>query len=234
MPRITKGDKARNRRNILDAAGRLFRARGIDAVGIAELMKGAGLTHGGFYNHFASKDDLVVEVCGASFAASLASLARTVEDGPDQDGPPLERVVGGYLSTAHRDAPDGGCPSASLVTDAGRHGEAVQGAYAEGVEGYLAGFAAEFLREAERQGRELDPAEARRKAVRLLSEMVGALVLARAVRRVEPELSDEILRARRGHAVDRGDPEPDDRARAGRGRGGRHPARVPRDPEHRC
>ncbi|MEU1450398.1 TetR/AcrR family transcriptional regulator, partial [Streptomyces mirabilis] len=64
MPRITKQDKARNRQNILEAASRMFRSQGIDAVGIAELMKEAGLTHGGFYNHFASKNDLVVEVCG--------------------------------------------------------------------------------------------------------------------------------------------------------------------------
>ncbi|MCW8102548.1 TetR/AcrR family transcriptional regulator [Streptomyces tauricus] len=201
MPRITKEDKARNRQNILEAAGRMFRSQGIDAVGIAELMKEAGLTHGGFYNHFASKNDLVVEVCGASFAASLGSLARTVEEGPDEDGSPLERVVAGYLSTAHRDAPDGGCPSASLVTDAGRHSEAVQSAYAEGVEGYLTGFAAELLREAEEKGEKLDPGEARRRAMRLLSEMVGALMLARAVRHVEPELSDEILRTGRGHAL---------------------------------
>ncbi|WP_326816222.1 TetR/AcrR family transcriptional regulator [Streptomyces sp. NBC_01762] len=202
MPRITKEDKARNRQNILEAAGRMFRSQGIDAVGIAELMKEAGLTHGGFYNHFASKNDLAVEVCGASFAASLGGLARTIEDGPSQAGSPLERVVVGYLSTAHRDAPDGGCPSASLVTDAGRQSEAVQSAYAEGVEGYLTGFAAEFLREAEEKGHELDPAEARHRAIRLLSEMVGALMLARAVRHVEPELSDEILQTGRSHALD--------------------------------
>ncbi|MFD6286748.1 TetR family transcriptional regulator [Streptomyces sp. NPDC060205] len=202
MPRITKEDKARNRQNILEAAGRMFRSQGIDAVGIAELMKEAGLTHGGFYNHFASKDDLVVEVCGASFAASLGSLARTVEEGPDQGGSPLERVVAGYLSTAHRDAPDGGCPSASLVVDAGRHSEGVQSAYATGVEGYLAGFAAEFQREAEEEGHELDPGEARHRAMRLLSEMVGAMTLARAIRHVEPELSDEILRTGRDHALD--------------------------------
>lgn len=202
MPRITKEDKARNRQNILEAASRMFRSQGIDAVGIAELMKEAGLTHGGFYNHFASKNDLAVEVCSASYAASLAGLAQTIEDGPGQGGSPLERVMADYLSTAHRDAPDGGCPSASLATDAGRHSEAVQRAYAEGVEGYLTGFAAEFLREAEEKGHELDPAEARHRAIRLLSEMVGALMLARAVCHVQPELSDEILQTGRSHALD--------------------------------
>jgi TetR/AcrR family transcriptional repressor of nem operon len=202
MPRITKEDKARNRQNILDAAGRMFRSQGIDAVGVAELMKEAGLTHGGFYNHFASKNDLAVEVCGASFAASLGGLARAIEDGPGETGSPLERVVAGYLSTAHRDAEDGGCPSASLVVDAGRHSEAVQSAYADGVEGYLAGFTAEFLREAEDDGRELDPEEARHRAIRLLSELVGAVMIARAVRRVQLELSDEILQAGRSYTLD--------------------------------
>jgi TetR/AcrR family transcriptional regulator, transcriptional repressor for nem operon len=202
MPRITKENKARNRQNIVEAAGRMFRSQGIDAVGIAELMKEAGLTHGGFYNHFASKDDLAVAVCGASFAASLGGLARAIEDGPDEAGSPLERVVAAYLSTAHRDAEDGGCPSASLVVDAGRQSEAVQSAYAGGVEGYLAGFTAEFLREVHEDGQKLHPDEARQRAIRLLSELVGAVVIARAVRHVELELSDEILRAGRSHALD--------------------------------
>ncbi|MET8897769.1 TetR/AcrR family transcriptional regulator [Streptomyces albogriseolus] len=203
MPRITKEEKARNRQNIVEAAGRMFRAQGIDAVGIADLMKEAGLTHGGFYNHFASKDDLAAEVCNASFAASLGVLRQAVEEGDVPAGPPLRRVVEDYLSAQHRDAPDGGCPSASLVVDAGRHTEAVQRSYAAGVEGYLAGFAGEFARERESgEGGEVTPEEARERAVLLLSRMVGAMVLARAVRQVEPELSDEILRTCRAHALD--------------------------------
>ncbi|MFZ4190741.1 TetR/AcrR family transcriptional regulator [Streptomyces pseudogriseolus] len=197
MPRITKEEKARNRQNIVEAAGRMFRAQGIDAVGIADLMKEAGLTHGGFYNHFASKDDLAAEVCNASFAASLGVLRQAVEEGDAPAGPPLRRVVADYLSAEHRDALDGGCPSASLVVDAGRQSEAVQREYAAGVEGYLAGFTAEFAREAD-----TTPEEARERAVLLLSRMVGAMVLARAVRHVGPELSDEILRTCRTHALD--------------------------------
>ncbi|MCX2951604.1 TetR/AcrR family transcriptional regulator [Lentzea sp. NEAU-D7] len=202
MPRITKEDKVRNRQNIVDAAGRMFRSQGIDAVGIAELMKEAGLTHGGFYNHFASKNDLAVEVCGTSFAASLGVLAREIETGDDEAGSPLERVVDHYLSAAHRDAEDGGCPSSALVTDAGRQSEAVQRAYAEGLEGYFAGFTAEFLREAEAKGQTPDPDQARRRAIRLLGELVGTMMLARAVRHVQPSLSDEILQAGRDHALD--------------------------------
>lgn len=196
MPRITREDKARNRQNIVEAAGRMFRAQGVDAVGIAELMKEAGLTHGGFYNHFASKDDLAAEACGASFEASLGVLNQALEESADLTGPPLKRVVDDYLSVAHRDASDGGCPSASLVVDAGRHSDTVQSAYATGVEGYLTGFAQGFAREHEG---EIAPQEARERAVLLLSRLVGAMTLARAVSRVQPALSDEILRTCRAH-----------------------------------
>lgn len=200
MPRITQEEKARNRQHILEAAGRLFRLRGVEAVGIAELMSDAGLTHGGFYNHFASKNELVAAVCAASFNESLDGLAQTVAEGDGEGGPPLRRVVAEYLSPRHRDAPDGGCPSASLAADAGREDLAVQHAYARGVEGYLIGFAAELSRVAHEEGRTLEPQEARHQAIGLLSEMVGALMLARAVRKAEPALSEEILNASREHA----------------------------------
>ncbi|MFJ1998735.1 TetR/AcrR family transcriptional regulator [Streptomyces asiaticus] len=149
MPRITKEDKARNRQNIVEAAGPMFRSQAVGAVGIAELMKEAGLCHGGFYNHFASKDDLAAEACGASFKASLSFLDQALQEGADLTGPPLKRVVDNDLSVAHRDASDGGCPSTSLVIAAGRHSDTVQSAYATGVEGCLTSFAEEFAREHE-------------------------------------------------------------------------------------
>jgi TetR/AcrR family transcriptional repressor of nem operon len=195
MPRISEQDMAQTRQRIIDAASPRFRADGIDAIGIAALMKDSGMTHGGFYNHCASKDDLAVAVCEDAFAASLAVLARTTDD-EDPDRPSLEDTIAGYLSPGHRDLPDGGCPSAALVTDAGRHDTAIQRAYAEGVEGYVAGFGAAMELEAA-DADALDPAETRDRSIALLSTIVGAMALSRAVHRADPDLSDEILEATR-------------------------------------
>jgi TetR/AcrR family transcriptional repressor of nem operon len=196
MPRISEQDMAQTRQRIVEAASPRFRTAGIDGIGIAALMKGAGMTHGGFYNHFASKDELAVAVCEDAFAASLATLARTVDE-TDPDRPSLAETVADYLSPTHRDLPDGGCPSAALVGDAGRHGPEIQAAYARGVAGYIAGFDAAQQLEATERGEALDPDEARRRSIALLSEMVGAIVLSRAIRLVEPALSDEILAVNR-------------------------------------
>ena len=196
MPRISEQDMAQTRQRIVDAASPRFRADGIDAIGIAALMKAAGMTHGGFYNHFASKDALAVAVCEDAFAASLAVLARTVDEA-DPDRPSLAETLARYLSPEHRDTPDGGCPSAALVVDAGRHGPAIQAAYAKGVEGYIAGFDAAQQLEAAERGEALDAEQARRRSIALLSEIVGAIVLSRAIRLVDPDLSDEILAVNR-------------------------------------
>lgn len=196
MPRISEQDMANTRQRIVDAASPRFRAEGIDGIGIAALMKGAGMTHGGFYNHFASKDALAVAVCEDAFAASLATLARTTDE-TDPDRPSLAETLADYLSPEHRDMPDGGCPSAALVSDAGRHGPAIQAAYADGVRGYIAGFDAAQQLEATERGEAVDPAETRRRSIALLSEIVGAMVLSRAIRLVEPDLSDEILAVNR-------------------------------------
>jgi TetR/AcrR family transcriptional regulator, transcriptional repressor for nem operon len=196
MPRISEQDMAQTRQRIVDAASPRFRTDGIDGIGISALMKGAGMTHGGFYNHFASKDALAVAVCEDAFAASLATLARTIDEA-DPDRPSLAETLADYLSPEHRDMPDGGCPSAALVSDAGRHGPAIQAAYAKGVEGYIAGFDAAQQLEATERGEALDPEEARRRSIALLSELVGAIVLSRAIRLVDPDLSDEILAVNR-------------------------------------
>lgn len=190
MGRLTSDAKARNRQNIVDAASRRFRTDGVDQVGIVDLMQDAGMTRGGFYNHFASKEDLTVAVFEESFAAVLAVLDTYLEPGDPRRPTGLAAFFDDYLGPGHRDSADGGCPSAALVVDAGRHGARAQHAYAEGAEGFLGRFAAVLAAE---DADDLAPEVVRRRAIAMFSEMVGAMVLARAVRSSDPALSDELL-----------------------------------------
>ncbi|WP_394845280.1 TetR/AcrR family transcriptional regulator [Pendulispora brunnea] len=191
--RLSKEQAARNRQSIIDAAARLFRERGIDGVGVADLMKAAGFTHGGFYNHFPSKEALAAEACTAAFEGVIGEITARMEAGPA--GSAFWQYLEEYLSPEHRDDPNGGCPTASLAVDAWRQGEQVQGAYADGIEGVLGIFAAQLSKSS--SGKKRDAAAARERAVRLLSEIVGAVVLARAVVGANQALSDEILQSSR-------------------------------------
>ncbi|MFP2908002.1 TetR/AcrR family transcriptional regulator [Pyxidicoccus sp. 3LFB2] len=193
--RVSKEQAARNRQSIIDTASRLFRERGVDGVGVADLMKEAGFTHGGFYNHFPSKEALVVEACGSAFEEALAGLMKSLDSGKGRSGAAFSRYVEQYLTPRHRDDASSGCPMAGLAVDAGRQGEEVQSAYAAGLEKVLEVFAGQLSRSApDAKG---EDSATRERAMRLLSEMVGALVLARAVAEANPTLSEEILQASR-------------------------------------
>ncbi|MEI9947744.1 MAG: TetR/AcrR family transcriptional regulator [Pseudomonadota bacterium] len=181
--KISKQQAAANRERILIIASELFRERGIDQVSIADVMDAAGFTHGGFYNHFADKGALAREACMAAFARALGSVQEGIAAG-------LKPYVKTYLSAAHRDG-EGGCPIAALATEAARHDE-LQPGFADGLVNTLELFT-EALRRSSVTGR----AAARMRAMRLVSEMVGALTLARAVRLSAPQLSNELLRASR-------------------------------------
>ncbi len=185
--KLSKEQAARNRERILTAASRLFRQRGVDNVSVAEVMEEAGFTHGGFYNHFADKGALALEACVAAFTRSVGDARQEMTAG-------VEPYVKGYLSTAHRDGDDG-CPMASLASEAARH-EDLQPSFAEGLENTV-----ELFTEALQRSGNIARPLARARAMRLMSEMVGALMLARAVRVAEPKLSSELLRASR-HAGD--------------------------------
>lgn len=226
MPRISREAKERNRCAILDAATVLFRRRGVDQVGIDQLMHEAGLTRGGFYNHFESKEALVAAACGSAFESSIAQLHAALDGYRDASpGETLRMVVGEYLSERHRDAPEAGCPTATLGVDIGRHGVEAQRRYAEGIEAYLdvftelftaadagaapdpaAGGGSTAARRTGGGGPEMarptsgDPVPARARAIGLLSTLVGSMVLARAVREAGPGLSDEILAVARESA----------------------------------
>ena len=182
--RLTKEQSEKNRVLIVKAAARLFRARGIESVTVADVMKDAGFTHGGFYNHFASKDELASEAVAWAFEEFTADLTEIITRGENAPAAFLEALKG-YLTIKHRDATAGGCPTAALPIDAARFGEDVQAQYANGIELYLDIFV-RWLGG--------DPASAREEAVTILSAMVGALVLSRGVKKASAELSLELLR----------------------------------------
>ena len=195
MPRVSRQQKELNRERIVAAAEQGFKARGIDGVGIDELMKSAGMTHGGFYNHFTSKEDLALEVLNHGFTASLGMVDALIGAHPRSSRAALNAVVDSYLTTYHRDHPEHGCASAALAADAGRHGIQAQEEYRRGLQGYLA-VITDLLRDSARQtNTKLDGRRAREQAIALFSQLVGAQLLARAVAQADPELSDEVLAA---------------------------------------
>ena len=183
--RVSREDAARTRQTILRTAGRLFRRRGFDGVGVAEIMAEGGLSHGGFYRHFASKDALAVEA-----ADRVAS--RTVEDWQEvrdkAQGDALTVLLDRYLTPSHRDTPDAGCLFAALGADVGRSDDAALHAAVAGGVRQIADLLADL-------GPEDDDAARREAALGRLSTLVGALILARATR--GDALSDEILSAAR-------------------------------------
>src|SRR5260370_20315121 len=117
--RLSQAESERTRKQILEVAGRLFRQRGFDGVGVDDLMKAAGFTHGGFYNHFASKTELVAEASAAGTALAKADLVESLSE-PRRDA--WERFVRSYLSAEHRGDPAGGGTLGALAADAAPQG----------------------------------------------------------------------------------------------------------------
>ena len=192
---MSRQQKERNRERIVAAAGQGFRARGIDGVGIDEVMKTAGMTHGGFYNHFSSKEDLALEVLNQGFTTSLDSVDALIGAHPRSSRAALNAIIDTYLSTYHRDHPEEGCASAALAADAGRHGLRAQEEYRRGLQGYITAIT-DLLRDSAKQAdAKLDPRRAREQAIALFSQLVGAQLIARAIAQADPELSDEVLAA---------------------------------------
>lgn len=169
--KVSREQMAENRRRILDEASRLFRAKGFEAVTVAEVMKAAGLTHGGFYGHFSSKDDLV--------AQSLAHVLA-VDKGK---GGNLRAYLEAYLSPNHRDNAAEGCPTAGLAADTRHQTEAARVAMTEGIR-------SQFDRISEALPGK-NAVDKRTAAIGSWAAMVGAVILARAI--ADPALSDEVL-----------------------------------------
>jgi TetR/AcrR family transcriptional repressor of nem operon len=174
--------KQKTRGRLLEEAAKAIRAEGPHKVGVAEVMARAGLTHGGFYAHFASKDDLVAEAVGRMFEEAGARKVREMGEGR----PPAEALrsyVTFYLSKGHRDARTSGCPLPFLSGDAPRLPEAARARFAQGAASLTQTFAGLLER--------LDQPQPAALAASVLAEMVGAVVLARA--EPDPERADTIL-----------------------------------------
>jgi TetR/AcrR family transcriptional repressor of nem operon len=172
----SRADKAANHERIVTAAAARIRRDGVQGTGVADLMRDAGLTHGGFYRHFGSRDDLVAE----AVEAALAHGSRRAEAAARLGGPEaLAMTIDAYLSPLHRDKPETGCAVAALPTDIARSSQRAQTAYTTQVRRYLDLFAA------------LTPAGDPDDPHLILAALVGAIALARAVN--DPALSDEIL-----------------------------------------
>jgi TetR/AcrR family transcriptional repressor of nem operon len=169
-------DKAASRERVLRIAARKVRAEGVTRPGIAELMKEAGLTHGGFYKHFTSREDLISQATDLALAEGSAVMERAAR-GPD----PRAALIDGYLGQEHRDSPATGCALVTLGAAAGRGDQHFKEAYERQVRHYL-----RLLAEPGE-----DSGERRAEAVLALSAMVGAVLMSRAV--ADPGLSDELL-----------------------------------------
>jgi TetR/AcrR family transcriptional regulator, transcriptional repressor for nem operon len=170
--------KQATRQRIIETAGRRFKKDGIDGSGIAALMADAGLTNGAFYSHFASKEDLVA----TAVADQLRWQREEYSTGPPgRDG--VEQMVREYLSAGHRASAADGCPSAALLAEIGRCGEATRRAYTEGVLAIADEIAARLAPD--------DPPSARGQALGLFAMLIGTLQLSRAL--ADPRLADEVL-----------------------------------------
>lgn len=168
--RVTREKFAENREKILTAASVLFRENGFDGVGVADIMKAAGLTHGGFYGHFESKDDLALEVSRKLIERVEERWRELIVGHPDR---PLQALLDHYIHWRTVDDPGGSCVFASLIQEVSRSEGAVRATFSEGLS-TLVDVLMEVVPGATEE-------ERRANATTTLSSMMGAVILARAV-----------------------------------------------------
>ncbi|MFD0309383.1 TetR/AcrR family transcriptional regulator [Streptomyces sp. NPDC127119] len=193
--RVSRQQAAANRERVLDVAAALFRVHGFNGVSIADVMRTSGLTHGGFYGQFDSKEALIEECCSRGVQDSVAEVRRerTSPIGPAAPGV-LGEVLDDYVSASHRDNPQSRCTVAALANDAGRAPTELQSVFASGVTGMAQALGASSSRASSQDDHPTPD-------YFLLAGMVGAIVLSRAVRDADPALSDRILKDTRDGLV---------------------------------
>ncbi|MDB5307927.1 MAG: acrR 2 [Gemmataceae bacterium] len=175
--RKSREEAAQTRKQIVTAAAGEFRKNGVVATGLNDLMRAAGLTHGGFYKHFESKDQLVAEACAEAMGSLIEHVTVAASKGPGA-------AAASYLSTWHRDNPAEGCPLSAIGSELGRCDEKARAEATDGFQKLVEVMAGQFGK--------TPPAAARRRALVAVSTMIGALTMSRVV--TDPELSAEILK----------------------------------------
>ena len=203
--RVSRAQAEENRETVINVASRLFREYGFDGIGLKDLMKGAGLTQGGFYKQFSSKDDLAA----LASRRAMESATRRWSDAATNNADPLEAVMKFYLSSDHRGEKAEGCPLVALGSDAARQSDEVRRPFADGIRAHF-----EVLDELMDNANSSNPSG---KAMAILSLMVGAVTLSRIVE--DEDLSQSILDAAAGEVrritrdggVAKGQARPDER-----------------------
>lgn len=175
--RMSQADKDRSHARIVASASRLLRERGVDGASVSDVMKDAGLTHGGFYKHFDSKDALVESAIQEAFAAFTDML----HDEPPEAAAAAYREL--YLSEKHVRNPGRGCPVAAVGQDIARGSKQLKAAFGRGVDQVVEALA---------ESLDGTPEERRAAALQQFSMLVGAVVIARAS---DPEVAAEVLSA---------------------------------------
>lgn len=182
--RVSRAQAEANRQAVINAASRLFREHGFDGIGLKDLMKGAGLTQGGFYKQFESKDDLAAQASRRAMENATRRWSTAVAGNPD----PLEAVVSFYLSMGHREEKSDGCPLAALGSDAARQSEEVRVPFQDGIEAHL-----QILDELMPKSESSKPSKPYHKAMAILSLMVGAVTISRIM--TDEAISRNVLEA---------------------------------------
>lgn len=169
--RKSRLETAETRRRIVEVAAGEFNAKGIHATGLADVMASAGLSHGGFYRHFDSKDQLVAEACEVGFSGIIGALEAATDGRNGAEG--FKAVVHAYMSTAHRDTPERGCPLAGMGSELARADETTRATATRGFDELV-----EML--AKRIGTP-DEAVDRSRAAFALAAMIGTLTISRII-----------------------------------------------------
>ncbi|HEY4353915.1 MAG TPA: TetR/AcrR family transcriptional regulator [Paraburkholderia sp.] len=185
----SKVETAETRRRIVDVAARQFRLNGIQATGLNDLMAEAGLTRGGFYRHFESKDQLVAEACARSFESMIASLENAASESDGEGTGSFQAIVDRYVSDDHRDNRAARCPLAAMGSELARADEGTRAAASEGMDD-LVEVVTKCL------GRS-QPDVTQSRAVFAVAAMVGAITMSRII--VDPNASSRVLQFVKEH-----------------------------------